>query len=145
MPVFFNSTDRVFLSPGYEIISPIYANSIGLILYGASSTSVPREKFNISKIGKYVGKLQIQGVAAKIVDIVKSFLPWKKPQKTNYKSQINLSLQCSNFKILEFGIWILIFGIYLLFGTWYLIFYLFPSCHLLQWCSIVCVAKNYAY
>jgi hypothetical protein len=34
-----------------------------------------REKFNINKIGKMVGKFPVKGAANKLVDVIKSFLP----------------------------------------------------------------------
>jgi cell division protein FtsA len=58
-----------------EIITPGYATSVGLVLYTAKSNFVRKEKFNLGKISNFAGKVPLQGVAKKVVDIVKSFLP----------------------------------------------------------------------
>ena len=57
-----------------EIQSPVYAASVGLLLYGAQNyhTADRPALKNISELGK---KFPIQGVAGKLVDMVKSFLP----------------------------------------------------------------------
>ena len=58
-----------------EIISPAYASSAGLVMYGAKTGTVTKEKFSLGKISKYVDSVPIQGVIKKVVDLVKSFLP----------------------------------------------------------------------
>jgi len=58
-----------------EIIHPSYAVASGLILYGAKSGIVSKEKFNLGKLSKYVDAVPVQGVVKKVVDLVKSFLP----------------------------------------------------------------------
>lgn len=58
-----------------EIISPGYATAVGLVLYAAKAGVTMHEKFSFDKFSKLVGKLPIQGVAGKFVDLVKSFLP----------------------------------------------------------------------
>lgn len=58
-----------------EIIHPSYAAASGLILYGAKSGIVSKEKFNLGKLSKYVDAVPVQGVVKKVVDLVKSFLP----------------------------------------------------------------------
>lgn len=58
-----------------EITLPNYATAVGLVLYGAKSGVTSREKFTFDKISKMVGKFPVQGVAGKVVDIIKSFLP----------------------------------------------------------------------
>lgn len=58
-----------------EIITPSYATAVGLVLYAAKSSELTKEKFSIHKLSKFVGKVPIQGVAGKFVDLVKSFLP----------------------------------------------------------------------
>lgn len=58
-----------------EIMIPAYASAVGLVLYAGKSGIVMREKFSINKLSKIAGKLPVQGVAGKVVDLVKSFLP----------------------------------------------------------------------
>lgn len=57
-----------------EIMSPAYATSVGLLLYGAKSgkNDIGRGFAGFAKFG---GKLQIKGIAGKVIDLVKSFLP----------------------------------------------------------------------
>lgn len=58
-----------------EIVNPGYACSVGLVLYAARSGHSMREKFSFNKIGKMAQKFPIGGVAGKVVDLIKSFLP----------------------------------------------------------------------
>lgn len=58
-----------------EILIPSFTTAVGLVLYGAASTSFPREKFSFPKLNKFVGKIPISGMGGKIVDFMKSFLP----------------------------------------------------------------------
>ena len=58
-----------------EILTPGFAASVGLILYGSKSNITMKEKFSFNKIGQMVGKFPVQGAAGKLVDLVKSFLP----------------------------------------------------------------------
>lgn len=58
-----------------EIITPGFASSVGLVLFAAKSGIIMKEKFSFNKISKVIGKVPIQGVAGKVVDLVKSFLP----------------------------------------------------------------------
>jgi len=58
-----------------EIINPAYGTAAGLVLYGAKSGIVSKEKFSIGKFSKYVEKVPVQGVVKKVVDLIKSFLP----------------------------------------------------------------------
>lgn len=58
-----------------EIISPSYAVSVGLVLYAAKMGTASSGKFTLNKLTKMAGKFPIQGVAGKMVDLVKSFLP----------------------------------------------------------------------
>jgi cell division protein FtsA len=57
-----------------EIMTPAYAASVGLLLYGARGESdQPGRMFNgFGKIGE---KVQIKGLAGKVIDLVKSFMP----------------------------------------------------------------------
>lgn len=58
-----------------EILTPTYASSVGLVIYAAKVGANIREKFSLKPFGKIVGKIPISGVAGKLVDLVKSFLP----------------------------------------------------------------------
>lgn len=58
-----------------DIMTPDFATPIGLILYGAKADFKPGVKFSFSFIGKKLQKLPVKGVAGKIVDLIKSFLP----------------------------------------------------------------------
>ena len=58
-----------------EIINPAYGTAAGLVLYGAKSGIVSKEKFSIGKFSKYVEKVPVQGIVKKVVDLIKSFLP----------------------------------------------------------------------
>lgn len=58
-----------------EILIPSYASAVGLVLYAAKEGVSTKEKFNFQKLSKVVGKFPIQGVAGKLVEMVKSFLP----------------------------------------------------------------------
>jgi len=56
-----------------EIMTPAYAASFGLLLYGIRSDKDEGPLFG--GFGKISDKIQIKGIAGKIVDLVKSFLP----------------------------------------------------------------------
>lgn len=58
-----------------EIITPSFASSAGLVLYASKSNIYMKEKFNINKISKMVGKFPVRGAANKFIDVIKSFLP----------------------------------------------------------------------
>ncbi|MBI5620300.1 cell division protein FtsA [Candidatus Gottesmanbacteria bacterium] len=57
-----------------EIMTPAYATSVGLLLYGAKSgkSGTGGGLMNLTRLG---GKIQIKGIAGKVIDLVKSFLP----------------------------------------------------------------------
>ncbi len=57
-----------------EIMTPAYATSVGLLLFGATSgkTGTGGGLLNLTRLG---GKIQIKGIAGKVIDLVKSFLP----------------------------------------------------------------------
>lgn len=57
-----------------EIMSPSSATCVGLLLYGAKMES-PQGKGVLSNISKMRERIQIKGVAGRVVDLVKSFLP----------------------------------------------------------------------
>jgi hypothetical protein len=55
-------------------MTPAYAASVGLLLYGAKGESdQPGRMF--SGFGKIGEKVQIKGLAGKVIDLVKSFMP----------------------------------------------------------------------
>lgn len=56
-----------------EIVSPSYAASVGLLLYGTKFAKGDSSMAN--NLGKLGQKVQIKGIAGKVVDLVKSFLP----------------------------------------------------------------------
>src|SRR3989344_3862916 len=58
-----------------EIGHPAYATAAGLVIYGAKTGVVSKEKFSIGKFSKYVEKVPVQGIVKKVVDLIKSFLP----------------------------------------------------------------------
>lgn len=57
-----------------EIMSPAYVTSVGLLLYGVKSGKgeVGRGFAGLARLG---GKFQVKGIAGKVIDLVKSFLP----------------------------------------------------------------------
>jgi cell division protein FtsA len=57
-----------------EITTPGYTTSVGLLLYGGKTERVESGAF-FSGLGKIGEKVQIKGVAGKIIDLVKSFMP----------------------------------------------------------------------
>ena len=56
-----------------EIMTPAYAASFGLLLYGMKSDKDDGPIFG--GFGKISEKIQIKGIAGKVIDLVKSFLP----------------------------------------------------------------------
>lgn len=57
-----------------EIQSPMYTTSVGLLLYGAKDTQVG-ERPVLKNFSELTQKLPIKGVAGKLIEMVKSFLP----------------------------------------------------------------------
>lgn len=58
-----------------DVQEPEFAASIGLVLYGARSEIEPAISFSLGQLGKTIQKIPVRGVASKVVDLVKSFLP----------------------------------------------------------------------
>ena len=57
-----------------EIMTPAYTTSVGLLLYGAKGAETESgNKF--AGFGKIRDKVQIKGLAGKLIDLVKSFMP----------------------------------------------------------------------
>jgi len=57
-----------------EIMTPGYATAVGLLLYGQRG-NVTESAGMFEGIGKIGGKIQIKGLAGKVIDLVKSFMP----------------------------------------------------------------------
>lgn len=59
-----------------EVLSPMYAASVGLVLYGSKFEAKSEGAFlSFRGFSKFVQKVPIKGAASKIIDLVKSFLP----------------------------------------------------------------------
>lgn len=58
-----------------EIGSPAYAVSVGLLLWGNQMGKTEATNSLITGLGKFGGSLPMKGLAGKVVDLVKSFLP----------------------------------------------------------------------
>lgn len=58
-----------------EIQNPAYATATGLILYGAKESQKNIERRPLPRMGKFMEKIPLKGLASKFVDLVKSFLP----------------------------------------------------------------------
>lgn len=57
-----------------EIVSPAYATSVGLLLYGIK-TGKAESTGGLAGWTHFGGKIQVKGIAGKVIDLVKSFLP----------------------------------------------------------------------
>ncbi len=57
-----------------EIVSPAFSASVGLLLYGAKSEKASTGSM-LSGLGKIGTRFPVSGLAGKVVDLVKSFLP----------------------------------------------------------------------
>lgn len=57
-----------------EIVSPSYATSVGLLLYGAK-TGKTETGGGFASLTRLGSKIQVKGIAGKVIDLVKSFLP----------------------------------------------------------------------
>ncbi|MBI4066716.1 cell division protein FtsA [Candidatus Gottesmanbacteria bacterium] len=57
-----------------EIISPAYATSVGLLLYGAK-TGKGEGGGGLVSLTRLGSKIQMKGIAGKVIDLIKSFLP----------------------------------------------------------------------
>lgn len=58
-----------------EIMSPAYAAGVGLLLWGEKYGKGESAGSILSELGKFGGTVQVKGLAGKVVDLVKSFLP----------------------------------------------------------------------
>lgn len=57
-----------------EIVSPAFATSVGLLLYGIKMGKIENTG-GLSGWTRFGGKIQVKGIAGKVIDLVKSFLP----------------------------------------------------------------------
>jgi cell division ATPase FtsA len=57
-----------------EIILPAFATSIGLLHYGAQNRKTEQSS-SFSNFGKIGQRFQAKGLAGKVLDLIKSFLP----------------------------------------------------------------------
>lgn len=58
-----------------DVLTPAYAASLGLIIYGTQFAETGGEGFSLPKIGKLAQRIPVRGLAQKTIDFVKSFLP----------------------------------------------------------------------
>lgn len=58
-----------------EIMTPSYATSVGLLLWGNSLAKTESSSSFLSGFGKIGSSIPVKGLAGKVVDLVKSFLP----------------------------------------------------------------------
>lgn len=58
-----------------EIMTPSYAAGVGLLLWGDKSGKAESGGSLLSELGKIGSTVQVKGLAGKVVDLVKSFLP----------------------------------------------------------------------
>lgn len=57
-----------------EIVSPAFATSVGLLLYGIKMGKTENTG-GLSAWTRFGGKIQVKGIAGKVIDLIKSFLP----------------------------------------------------------------------
>lgn len=55
--------------------TPDFATATGLVLYGARTEVPPAGDFSFTRIGTTLRKIPVRGVAGKLIDVIKSFLP----------------------------------------------------------------------
>jgi cell division protein FtsA len=58
-----------------EIMTPAYATGVGLLLWGNVTGKTESAATFLSGFGKIGGAIQVKGLAGKVIDLVKSFLP----------------------------------------------------------------------
>jgi cell division protein FtsA len=58
-----------------DIQTPEYATAVGLIFYGSTNKAETGSGSSLNQIGKKFSKLPVRGVADKLINLVKSFLP----------------------------------------------------------------------
>jgi cell division protein FtsA len=58
-----------------EITTPTFASAVGLVTYASKIGGEGKEKYSNGGISKLVRDLPVGGIAGKVVDLFKSFLP----------------------------------------------------------------------
>lgn len=58
-----------------DVLTPDFAASLGLVVYGAQSLQVGPERFSLPQIGRLAQKIPVRGMAQKTIEFIKSFLP----------------------------------------------------------------------
>lgn len=58
-----------------EMETPVFATSVGLLHYGRQSALTSERKISFSSVGRVFDKIPLRGAAAKVIDLIKSFLP----------------------------------------------------------------------
>lgn len=58
-----------------EVGQPPFAALVGLVLYGVRQEQLAERKFSFESIERLASRLQVKGMAGKVADLVKSFLP----------------------------------------------------------------------
>ena len=58
-----------------DVLTPDFAASLGLIIYGSKNVTSQPGKISFPQIGRFTQKIPVGGLAKKVVDLVKSFLP----------------------------------------------------------------------
>lgn len=58
-----------------DVLTPAFATSLGLVLYGAKTQEVGAGRISFGGIGKIAQKIPVGGLYRKTVDFIKSFLP----------------------------------------------------------------------
>lgn len=58
-----------------EILTPEFAASVGLILYGVHVGDHKSSEFNLSDVSQIVKKIPIRGTVGKLIQVLRSFLP----------------------------------------------------------------------
>jgi len=56
-------------------MTPAYATGVGLLLWGNVTGKTESAATFLSGFGKIGGAIQVKGLAGKVIDLVKSFLP----------------------------------------------------------------------
>jgi len=58
-----------------DIQTPDFATAVGLVIYGSKQETLPMIGFSFGRIGKRLRSIPVGGVASRVTDLIKSFLP----------------------------------------------------------------------
>lgn len=58
-----------------DVLTPAYAASLGVVIYGAKLSEVSGEGILLPQIGRLAQRIPVRGMAQKTIDFIKSFLP----------------------------------------------------------------------